>query len=164
MAHIASRTSRSIAKLHAGRAYFSKQKLLFNDPLLWKEQLSEEELMIYESTNAFCKEKLQPGIVHANRTETFDRNIMKEIGDMGLLGPTIQGYGCAGVNYVSYGIIANAIERVDSGYRSAMSVQSSLVMYPIYSYGTEEQKQKYLPSLARGETIGKDYVRVHSMN
>jgi glutaryl-CoA dehydrogenase len=158
MAHIASRTSRSIAKLPAGRAFFSKQKLLYNDPLLWKEQLSEEERMIYESTNAFCKEKLQPGIVHANRTETFDRNIMKEIGSMGLLGPAIQGYGCAGVNYVSYGIIANAIERVDSGYRSAMSVQSSLVMYPIYAYGTEEQKQKYLPSLARGDTIGKDTI------
>lgn len=156
MAHIASRTTRSVAKLNAGRAYFSKQKLVYNDPLLWKDQLSEEERMIYESANAFCKEKLQPGILHANRTETFDRNVMKEIGDMGFLGPTIQGYGCAGVNYVSYGIIANAIERVDSGYRSAMSVQSSLVMYPIYAYGSEEQKEKYLPSLAKGETIGKN--------
>lgn len=90
----------------------------------------------------------------ANREEKFDISIMKEMGQLGLLGPTLKGYGCAGVNYVSYGLIANAVESVDSGYRSAMSVQSSLVMYPIYSFGSEEQKNKYLPGLAKGELIG----------
>lgn len=123
--------------------------------LLWTELLSDEEKMIYEAANKFCQETLQPGILKANREETFDPKIMVELGNMGFLGPTIQGYGCAGVNYVSYGLIANAIERVDSGYRSAMSVQSSLVMYPIYAYGTEAQKEKFLPQLAKGTTIGR---------
>lgn len=110
--------------------------------------------MIYDSAVNFCRTQLLPGITHANRTETFDVKIMKQLGEMGFLGPTLHGYGCAGVNYVSYGLIANAIEQIDSGYRSAMSVQSSLVMWPIYAYGTEEQKQKYLPSLAKGDIIG----------
>eukprot|EP00599_Poterioochromonas_sp_BG-1_P004743 CAMPEP_0173138220 /NCGR_PEP_ID=MMETSP1105-20130129/3562_1 /TAXON_ID=2985 /ORGANISM="Ochromonas sp., Strain BG-1" /LENGTH=414 /DNA_ID=CAMNT_0014050777 /DNA_START=78 /DNA_END=1322 /DNA_ORIENTATION=+ len=136
------------------KALFSKQKLVWNDPLLWKDQLTEDERMIYESATNFCRTQLLPGITHANRTETFDRNIMKQIGEMGFLGPTLHGYGCAGVNYVSYGLIANAIEQIDSGYRSAMSVQSSLVMWPIYTYGTDEQKEKYLPALAKGDLIG----------
>jgi glutaryl-CoA dehydrogenase len=132
----------------------SKPKLVWNDPLLWKDQLTEDERMIHETANNFCQQQLLPGIVQANRTETFDKNIMKSLGEIGFLGPTIHGYGCAGVSYVSYGLIANAIEKVDSGYRSAMSVQSSLVMYPIYAYGTEEQKEKYLPQLAKGDLIG----------
>lgn len=110
--------------------------------------------MIYDSAKGYCDDKLMPGIVAANRNETFDRNIMREMGEMGLLGPTLKGYGCAGIGYVSYGLIAHAIEGVDSGYRSAMSVQSSLVMWPIYTFGSEEQKEKYLPSLAAGKTIG----------
>lgn len=110
--------------------------------------------MIHDSAKAFCKEKLQPRIIEANRNEIFDKDIMKEMGANGLLGPTLEGYGCAGVGYVSYGLIANAIEGIDSGYRSAMSVQSSLVMWPIYTYGSEEQKEKYLPRLAAGEIIG----------
>jgi glutaryl-CoA dehydrogenase len=93
-------------------------------------------------------------VIKGNREETFDRSIMSEMGSLGLLGPTLKGYGCAGVSYVSYGLIANAIESVDSGYRSAMSVQSSLVMYPIYAFGTEEQKKKYIPELAKGNLIG----------
>jgi glutaryl-CoA dehydrogenase len=132
----------------------SKPKLVWNDPLLWKDQLAEDERMIHETANNFCQQQLLPGIIQANRTETFDKNIMKSLGEIGFLGPTIHGYGCAGVSYVSYGLIANAIEKIDSGYRSAMSVQSSLVMYPIYSYGTEEQKEKYLPQLAKGDLIG----------
>ena len=126
----------------------------YADALQLKSQLTEEENMIWDTANAFCQEKLLPGVIKATREETFDRDIMRQFGEMGFLGPTLQGYGCAGLGYVSYGLIANAVERVDSGYRSAMSVQSSLVMYPIYTYGSEEQKEKYLPSLAKGETIG----------
>lgn len=110
--------------------------------------------MIWDTAIKFCDDELLPGVVHANRHEVFDRDIMKKMGSMGFLGPTLEGYGCAGMGYVSYGLIANAVERIDSGYRSAMSVQSSLVMWPIYTYGTEEQRQKYLPSLATGEKIG----------
>lgn len=132
----------------------SKNKLVWNDPLLLRDQLSDEEKMIADSANAYCSEKLMPRVTLANRNEHFDVEIMRELGELGLLGPTINGYGCAGVNYVSYGLIANAIERVDSGYRSAMSVQSSLVMYPIYAYGSAEQKERYLPELAKGVKIG----------
>lgn len=110
--------------------------------------------MIWDTAIKFCDDELLPGVIHANRHEVFDRDIMKKMGSMGFLGPTLEGYGCAGMGYVSYGLIANAVERIDSGYRSAMSVQSSLVMWPIYTYGTEEQRQKYLPSLATGEKIG----------
>jgi glutaryl-CoA dehydrogenase len=95
-----------------------------------------------------------PRIIQANRHEKFDREIMTELGSLGLLGPTIHGYGCSGVSYTAYGLIAREIERVDSSYRSAMSVQSSLVMHPIYKFGSEEQKEKYLPSLAKGESVG----------
>ncbi|RYH01481.1 acyl-CoA dehydrogenase [archaeon] len=128
--------------------------MLWNDALLWKEQLSEEEKLIMDSANGYSESKLLPRVIEGNRKEIFDRKILEEMGELGLLGPTIKGYGCAGVNYVSYGLIANAIERIDSGYRSAMSVQSSLVMYPIYAYGSEEQKEKYLPQLASGKKVG----------
>lgn len=126
----------------------------WTDPLQWKGMLTEEEKLVYESATAYCQEKLMPRITMSNRNETFDPTIMRELGELGLLGPTLEGYGCAGVGYVSYGLIANAIEAVDSGYRSAMSVQSSLVMWPIYTYGSDYQKDKYLPSLAKGTTIG----------
>lgn len=110
--------------------------------------------MIRDSFRTYCQEKLMPRILMANRNEVFHREIVSEMGEMGVLGPTIKGYGCAGTSYVAYGLIAREVERVDSGYRSAMSVQSSLVMHPINAYGTEEQKQKYLPKLARGEILG----------
>src|SRR6476469_7581284 len=124
------------------------------DPLLVEDMLSEEERLVRDSARAYCQEKLMPRVLTANREERFDREIMNEMGELGFLGSTIEGYGCAGANYVSYGLIAREVERVDSGYRSAMSVQSSLVMYPIYDFGTEEQRQKYLPKLATGEWVG----------
>src|SRR5947209_6540266 len=124
------------------------------DPLRLDEALSEEERMVRDSAHAYCQEKLFPRVLTANRHERFDREIMNEMGALGFLGSTIEGYGCAGVNYVSYGLIAREVERVDSGYRSAMSVQSSLVMHPIHQFGTEAQRQKYLPKLASGEWVG----------
>ncbi len=142
-------TVTSITKRSMGQ-----KSLTYNDPLNLRGQLTEEENMIWDTAIGFCNDELLPGVVHANRNEVFDKSIMKKFGDMGFLGPTLQGYGCAGLGYVSYGLIANAVERIDSGYRSAMSVQSSLVMWPIYTYGTEEQREKYLPSLASGEKIG----------
>ena len=126
----------------------------WDDPLLLDEQLTDEERLVRDSTRAYCQEKLLPRIVDANRHERFDREILNEMGALGLLGATLDGYGCAGVNHVCYGLIAREVERVDSGYRSAMSVQSSLVMYPIHAYGTEAQRQKYLPQLATGERVG----------
>lgn len=135
-------------------------KFQWDDALDLRSQLTEEEVMVHESATAFCNEKLMPRVLLANRNENFDREIMSEMGELGLLGPTLQGYGCAGMGYVSYGLIANAIEKVDSGYRSAMSVQSSLVMWPIYSYGSDEQKQKYLPDLAKGKTIGMSFKHI----
>jgi glutaryl-CoA dehydrogenase len=134
-----------------------QNKIRFNwqDPLLLESLLTEEERMIRDSAHQYCQEKLMPRILLANRHERFDIGIMKELGELGLLGATIdEKYGCAGVNYVTYGLIAREIERVDSGYRSAMSVQSSLVMHPIHAYGSEEQKMKFLPKLASGEAIG----------
>jgi glutaryl-CoA dehydrogenase len=125
------------------------------DPFLLDEQLSDEERMVRDAARDFCQDKLMPRVLEANRHEIFDRAIMDEMGEMGLLGPTFpEEYGAAGLNAVCYGLIAREVERVDSGYRSAMSVQSSLVMYPIYTYGTEEQRQKYLPKLASGASIG----------
>jgi glutaryl-CoA dehydrogenase len=109
---------------------------------------------VRDSARAYCQEKLFPRVLEANRHERFDRKIMNEMGALGFLGSTIEGYGCAGVSYVCYGLIAREVERVDSGYRSAMSVQSSLVMYPIFDFGTEAQRQKYLPKLASGEWVG----------
>jgi glutaryl-CoA dehydrogenase len=126
----------------------------WEDPLLFEEQLTEEERLIRDTARTYCQDKLMPRVLEANRHERFDREIMNELGELGLLGATIEGYGCAGVNYVSYGLIAREVERVDSGYRSAMSVQSSLVMHPIHAYGTEAQRQKYLPRLAKGEIVG----------
>lgn len=130
---------------------------IFNweDPLCFNNNLSDEEGLIMETARSFCQDKLMPGIVEANRNEVFDRSIMNQFGELGLLGATLpEQYGGSGLNYVSYGLIAREVERVDSGYRSAMSVQSSLVMYPIYAYGSEEQRNKYLPKLASGEHVG----------
>jgi glutaryl-CoA dehydrogenase len=126
----------------------------WDDPLLLNDQLSEEERMICDSARNYAQNKLLPRVIEANRHEKFDRAIMNEMGELGFLGAPLHGYGCAGVNYVSYGLIAREIERVDSAYRSAFSVQSSLVMLPIWQFGSEEQKQKYLPKLARGEYVG----------
>ena len=126
----------------------------WEDPLNLDDALSEDERIVKESAHAYCQDKLMPRILEANRHETFDRDIFNEVGEQGLLGSTIDGYDCAGVNYVCYGLIAREVERVDSGYRSAMSVQSSLVMHPIHEFGTEEQRQKFLPKLASGEFVG----------
>ncbi len=126
----------------------------WDDPLLLEEQLSEEERLVRDSARAYCQDKLMSRVLQANRDEVFHREIMTEMGALGFLGATIDGYGCAGVNSVCYGLIAREVERVDSGYRSAMSVQSSLVMHPIHAYGTESQRQKYLPKLATGEWVG----------
>lgn len=132
----------------------SKAEFQWEDPLLLEDQLTEEERMVRDTARAYAQDKLMPRVLEANRHEKFDREIMNELGALGLLGSTIDGYGCAGTNYVSYGLVAREVERVDSGYRSAMSVQSSLVMHPINAYGTEEQRQKYLPRLATGEIVG----------
>ena len=126
----------------------------YKDPFLLETQLSEDEKSIKDMAHNFAKDTLLPNVIPAFRNERFDKNIMKEMGKVGLLGPTINGYGCAGVNYVSYGLIMREIERIDSGYRSCASVQSSLVMYPIYKFGSQEQKDKYLQELARGNLIG----------
>lgn len=126
----------------------------WEDPFLLEDQLSEEERLVKDTARDYCQEKLMPRVLEANRHEIFDRDIFTEMGELGLLGSTIEGYGCAGLGYVSYGLVAREVERVDSGYRSMMSVQSSLVMHPINAYGSEEQRQKYLPKLATGEWIG----------
>ncbi len=126
----------------------------WEDPLNLQGSLSEDETIVMESARDYCQSKLQTRVLEANRNEVFDRDIMHELGELGMLGATIDGYGCAGLNYVSYGLIAREVERVDSGYRSAMSVQSSLVMHPINAYGSEAQREKYLPKLAVGEWVG----------
>jgi len=131
-----------------------KPTFKWDDPLLLEDQLTEEERMVRDSARAYCQEKLMPRILEANRHEKFDPAVFREMGALGFLGSTIEGYGCAGVNHVCYGLIAREVERVDSGYRSGMSVQSSLVMHPIHAYGTEEQRRKWLPKLATGELIG----------
>jgi glutaryl-CoA dehydrogenase len=132
-----------------------KAHFVWDDPLLLSEQLTTEERMVREAAHAYCQDKLGPRVLEAFRKEKTDPAIFREMGEMGLLGPTIpHEYGGAGLNYVSYGLIAREIERVDSGYRSMMSVQSSLVMLPIHEFGTEELRKKYLPPLARGEWIG----------
>lgn len=120
----------------------AKVSFKWEDPFLFDDQLTEEERMVRDSARAFCDDKLMPRILEANRNETFDREIMNEFGELGLLGCTIpEEYGCAGMSNVCYGLIGREVERVDSGYRSAMSVQSSLVMHPIYAYGSEEQRK-----------------------
>lgn len=126
----------------------------WTDPLALEGQLSPEEIQVRDAAHDYCQGRLMPRILEANRHEVFDREIFREMGALGLLGPTIEGYGCAGVNHVSYGLIAREVERVDSAYRSAMSVQSSLVMHPIHAFGTEDQREKYLPGLASGELVG----------
>ncbi len=132
----------------------AKAKFVWEDPFLFDDQLSEEERLVRDSARAYCQDKLMPRVLEGFRHEKFDRAIMNEMGELGFLGSTIDGYGCAGTSYVCYGLIAREVERVDSGYRSALSVQSSLVMHPIHAYGTEAQRQKYLPKLATGEWVG----------
>ena len=132
-----------------------KARFKWEDPLLLEDSLSEEERMVRDTAQAYAQEKLMPRVLEANRHEIFHREIMNELGELGLLGSTLpEKYGCAGVNNVCYGLIAREVERVDSGYRSALSVQSSLVMWPIYAYGSEDQRMKYLPKLASGEWVG----------
>lgn len=127
----------------------------WQDPFFLDGQLSEEERLIRDAARDYCQARLMPRVLEANRREQFDRTIMNELGELGLLGATLpEQYGCAGVNHVAYGLIAREVERVDSGYRSAMSVQSSLVMYPIHAYGDEAQRQRWLSGLARGELVG----------
>merc|ERR1719277_1707354 len=126
----------------------------WTDALNLESRLTEEEIAVRDVSRDYCQEKLLPRVLMANRKESFHREIMNEMGELGLLGATINGYGCPGVSSVAYGLIAREVERVDSSYRSAMSVQSSLVMYPIWDFGTEEQRERYLPRLAKGEIVG----------
>ena len=133
----------------------NKNTFQWDDPFLLNDQLSDEERMVRDTARDYCQDKLMPRVLEANRHEKFDRSILNEMGQLGLLGSTLpEEYGCAGLNHVCYGLVAREVERVDSGYRSTMSVQSSLVMYPIYSYGNETQRRKYLPKLATGEWVG----------
>ena len=132
----------------------TKSNFVWDDPLLLDDVLTEDERMIRDSARDFCQEKLLPRVQEAFRKEHFHREIMNEFGEMGFLGATLDSHGCAGVGYVSYGLVAREVERVDSGYRSAFSVQSSLVMYPIHAFGSEAQKDKYLPKLRTGEWVG----------
>lgn len=129
-------------------------KMNWRDPFSLDSQLTDEQRMVRDSAAQYAQDKLQPRVKEAFRKESTDLAIFREMGELGLLGSTISGYGCPGVDYTCYGLVAREIERVDSGYRSMMSVQSSLVMYPIYAYGSEEQREKYLPKLATGECIG----------
>ena len=131
-----------------------KSKFNWSDPLFLTSQLSEDEKIIQDQAQKFCTNELLPRITKANRNETFDRDVYLLLGENGLLGSTIDGYGCAGINHVAYGLIAREIERVDSAYRSLMSVQSSLVMFPINEYGSDDQKSQFLPELAKGKLIG----------
>ncbi|KAJ2700316.1 hypothetical protein FB645_005041 [Coemansia sp. IMI 203386] len=141
--------------MQPARGYASKFiKYNWEDAFLLDSQLTDEEKMVRETARDYAQEHLLPGVIQATRTQTFDPKIMRDMGERGLLGSTIDGYGCAGVSHVAYGLAAREIERIDSGYRSAMSVQSSLVMHPINEFGSSEQKEKYLPRLATGELIG----------
>jgi len=141
------KTAKAVSK--AAKPMFDWQ-----DPLLLEDQLSEDERLARDTARAYAQDKLMPRVLKAFREEKFDRAILNEMGALGFLGSTLHGYGCAGAGYVAYGLMAREIERVDSGYRSAMSVQSSLVMFPIFAFGSEEQKKKYLPRLATGEIAG----------
>lgn len=134
----------------------SKATELFDwtDPLRLQERLTEDERLVQDQVRAYARERLLPRVTQAYRDERFDRNILREMGELGMLGSTIDGYGCPGLSYVSYGLIARQVEMVDSGYRSAMSVQSSLVMHPINKFGSDALKEKYLPRLATGEIVG----------
>ena len=126
----------------------------WQDPFLLEQQLTSEEKLIRDTARDYAQEKLAPRILHANRTETFDVEIMREMGALGFLGAPLEGYGCAGIGYVAYGLVMRELERVDTAYRSACSVQGALAMTPIYAYGSEEQRQKYLPRMATGELLG----------
>ncbi|MCP1676935.1 glutaryl-CoA dehydrogenase [Natronocella acetinitrilica] len=127
----------------------------WDDPLLLETALNDDERMVRDTARSYCQDQLMPRVLEANRHEHFHREIMNELGELGLLGATLpEEYGCAGVNHVCYGLVAREVERVDSGYRSAMSVQSSLVMHPIHAYGSEEQRKRFLPRLATGELVG----------
>jgi len=148
------------AKIHSSSAVQSAKdskndvKFDWRDPFNLESQLTADEILIRDQVRSYCQDKLFPRILKANRNEEYNLETIPEMGELGILGPTIQGYGCAGTSSVAYGLITREIERVDSSYRSTMSVQSSLVMHPIYEFGTEEQKEKFLPKLARGEIIG----------
>lgn len=142
--------SRNILK----NSFSSKPAFDFTDPFLFQKQLSPDELMIQDVAKQYASNRLLPKVVNSFRNEICDKNIIKDMGKIGLLGPTIKGYGCSGINYVSYGLIMREIERIDSGFRSVLSVQSSLVMLPIYKFGSNEQKERFLPALAAGELIG----------
>ena len=147
----------SVAEQHVGKPAVSLKDSDFNweDPLDLESQLTEEERMVRDTARGYAQEKLFPRVLKAYREESFDREIMREMGALGLIGSTIpEEYGGAGLGYVAYGLIAREVEAVDSGYRSAMSVQSSLVMHPIYSYGSEAQRRRFLPKLASGEIVG----------
>jgi glutaryl-CoA dehydrogenase len=126
----------------------------WQDPFLLEQQLTSEERLIRDTARQYAQEKLMPRILHANRTETFDVEVMREMGELGFLGAPLEGYGCAGIGYVAYGLIMRELERVDTSYRSACSVQGALAMTPIYAYGSEEQRQKYLPRMVTGELLG----------
>jgi glutaryl-CoA dehydrogenase len=132
----------------------TKPEFQWVDPLLFEEQLTDDERMVRDTAREYCQDKLLPRILEANRKERFDREIMNEMGHLGFLGATISGYGCAGVNHICYGLVARELERVDSSYRSTLSVQSSLVMHPIHEFGSEAHRKKYLPKLATGEWLG----------
>ncbi|XP_068633356.1 glutaryl-CoA dehydrogenase, mitochondrial [Battus philenor] len=147
-------TANKLRALSTSPTNCSKVSFNWEDPLNLDGQLQDDEKAIRDTFKDYCKEKLMPRIIEANRNELFDREIYKEMGELGALGCTFKGYGCAGVSYVTYGLITRALDGVDSAYRSAMSVQSSLAMGAIYMYGTEEQKQKFLPRMATGELVG----------
>ncbi len=142
----------AVAKAHTAKT--ARPDFVWQDPFLLEDELSEDERMIRDAARQYCQDKLMPRVKAAFNEEKTDPGIFREMGEMGFLGSTIDGYGCSGVNYVCYGLVAREVERIDSGYRSMMSVQSSLVMHPIHAYGTEAQRQKYLPRLATGEWIG----------
>ena len=149
------KTDQHIAKVTPEQARSKPAPLQWEDPFLLDEMLQEDERMIRTSAQAYCQDKLMGRVVEANRNEIFHREIMNEMGELGLLGVTIpEQFGGIGASYVSYGLVAREVERVDSGYRSAMSVQSSLVMHPIFAYGSDEQRVKFLPKLASGEMVG----------
>ncbi|MGH6983485.1 MAG: acyl-CoA dehydrogenase [Stellaceae bacterium] len=149
MASVPARREKSSKPKTGGKAVFDWQ-----DPLRFDDLLSEDERLVRDAARAYAQDKLMARVLKAFREEHFDRAILNEMGALGFLGSTIHGYGCAGASYVAYGLVAREIERVDSGFRSAMSVQSSLVMFPIFAFGTEEQRKKYLPKLATGELVG----------
>jgi glutaryl-CoA dehydrogenase len=146
--------SSSAPALDSETAEGGQAAFVWDDPFRLDDQLREDERLVRDTARHYAQDKLMPRVLEANRHERYDPDVVREMGELGFLGATIEGYGCAGVNHVCYGLIAREIERVDSAYRSQLSVQSSLVMHPIHAYGSEEQRQKYLPGLAKGELVG----------